>query len=308
MFSSPKTLKSRGFTLIELLVVIAIIAVLVALLLPAVQQAREAARRSQCKNNLKQLGLAFHTYLETNRSFPTQQTCCQGSPRIYHSWTTKILPFIDQLGIYEQLDFNTGAGLSGTDLTLKQKPLAAVQCPSDPLSLGVNPGNDNGAGVNLAETNYAISSGGHPNAASSIPGVSGAQYGQFGYIPQNGEVRGMFSRSGYSAREADVTDGLSNVIMIGEVVGGWCRWQDWGYQSWATMAHPMNYRNDFYNVTGGWNHDSHNECIIFRSRHVGGAHFALGDGSVQFLSENIDGAVYRNLGDKADGNPITGIE
>lgn len=211
--------KARGFTLIELLVVIAIIAVLVALLLPAVQQAREAARRSQCRNNLKQLGIAFHNYLETNRMFPTQQTCCQGSPRIYHSWTTKILPFVDQLGIYEQLDFNTGAGLSGTDLAIKQKGLAAVQCPTDPLAQAVNPGNDNGAGVNLAETNYAISSGGHPNAASSIPGVSGVSYGQFGYVPNSGEVRGMFSRSGYSAREADVTDGLSNVMMLGEVVG-----------------------------------------------------------------------------------------
>jgi len=108
--------QKHGFTLIELLVVIAIIAILIALLLPAVQQAREAARRSSCKNNLKQLGLAFHNYHETFQQFPLQQTCCgvvdTGAPalmqtwRIRHSWTVRILPYLDQASLFQKYDSN----------------------------------------------------------------------------------------------------------------------------------------------------------------------------------------------------------
>ncbi len=307
---SPMRHRNRGFTLIELLVVIAIIAVLIALLLPAVQQAREAARRTQCRNNLKQLGLAFHNYHDNFQVFPLQQTCCGTSNwpiwRIYHSWTVRILPQIDQSAMYNQMDFVNASGLAGTNLTLKQMQLTAVNCPSDPRARELNPGADNGAGVNLGETNYAISSGGHPNGSATIPGTSGATYAQLGnnFAPRSTEVRGMFSRSGYSAKLADVTDGTSNTIMLGEVIGSFCRWQDWGYQSWATMAHPINYRNEDF-IKGVLTHDAANECIIFRSHHEGGAHFVAADGSVHFVGENIDGAVYRNLGDKSDLNTVS---
>ena len=184
-------------------------------------------------------------------------------------------------------------------------PLTAVNCPSDPRAKETNLGNDDGANLQLAETNYAISAGGHPNATFSIQGLrSTVTYGQFTVVPRQNQLMGMFSRSGYSATIAHVLDGTSNTIMLGEVIGGWCRWQDWGYQSWGTMAHPVNYRNNDF-LAGLWNENSHADCILFRSMHEGGAHFCMADGSVHFISENIDGPLYRNLGDKADNQPVS---
>lgn len=297
---------SKGFTLIELLVVIAIIAILIALLLPAVQQAREAARRSSCKNNMKQLGLAFHNYHDVFSQFPLQQTCCLAQPsRIRHSWTVRILPYIDQAPIYNQINFSTN-GMSGTNLTLKQDNLAVVMCPSDPLGQDRGIGADDGGAAERAQTNYAISAGGHPNSTATTPGTSGAAFGQFGGVPKTSDVRGMFSRSGYAAKISHVTDGTTNTIMIGEVVGAFCRWQDWGYQSWGTMAHPINFRNEEL-IDGTLGVGDANVCIGFRSRHEGGAFFTMADGSVHFISENIDGNLYRNLGDKADGNTVSGF-
>jgi len=308
-----KRSQKHGFTLIELLVVIAIIAILIALLLPAVQQAREAARRSSCKNNLKQLGLAFHNYHETFQQFPLQQTCCAagdpGTPallqtwRIRHSWTVRILPYIDQSTIYNQLNFSTD-GMYGTNLTLKKNRLKVVECPSDPQIQDTDTGADDAGGELRGQTDYAISAGGHPNGSATTPGLtSTVTYGQFSYVPKVRDVRGMFSRSGYSAKISHVTDGTTNTIMIGEVLGPQCLWQDWGYQSWGTMAHPINYRNEEL-IAGTLSRGDANACIGFRSRHTGGAFFTMADGSVHFLSENIDGNLYRNLGDKADGNAI----
>ena len=304
--------QKHGFTLIELLVVIAIIAILIALLLPAVQQAREAARRSSCKNNLKQLGLAFHNYHETFQQFPLQQTCCgvvdTGAPalmqtwRIRHSWTVRILPYLDQATIYNQLNFSKD-GMYGTNLKLKQERLKVVMCPSDPLIQDTDTGADDAGGSQRGQTDYAISAGGHPNSAATTPGTSGAGYGQFSSVPKSRDVRGMFSRSGYSAKISHVTDGTTNTIMIGEVSGPLCLWQDWGYQSWGTMAHPINFRNEEL-IAGTLSRGDANATIGFRSRHEGGAFFTMADGSVHFLSENIDGNLYRNLGDKADGNTI----
>ncbi len=310
--------RRRGFTLIELLVVIAIIAVLIALLLPAVQQAREAARRTQCKNNLKQLGLAFHNYHDTFNVFPLQQTCCYTadpnstatppcSPqtwRIRQSWTVRILPYVDQAPLYNQFSFETD-GLCGTNYSLKlnnQPPV--VICPSDPNIKDSEVGADDNASLVRRQTDYAISAGGHPNSTATNLGTSGAGYGQFSTInsPRARDVRGMFSRSGYSAQIAHVTDGTSNTIMIGEVLGNWCNWQDWGFQSWGTMAHPINFRNAEFEA-GTLGAGDANACIGFRSRHEGGAHFCAADGSVHFVSENIDGRVYVFLGNKGDGNP-----
>lgn len=300
-----------GFTLVELLVVIAIIGVLIALLLPAVQAAREAARRIQCSNNLKQIGLAMHTYHDVNKRLPLQQTCCFAStattPRIFHSWAVRILPYIEQNNLHEQFTFGKDLGLSTTDIALKQKPLDAFMCPSDPLAGTLADGHDDGNGIDLASTNYGISAGGHKNATSTIPGVDTTStliYGQTTTYADRAKIRGIMNRSGFSSRFADVTDGTANTVMVGEVIGGWCEWQDWGYQSWATMAHPINYKNRTIALNVSAHIGVADDCIAFRSRHPTGAQFAFADGSTHFLSETIDGVVYRNLGDRADGNVV----
>ena len=298
--------RSRGFTLVELLVVIAIIGVLVALLLPAVQAAREAARRTSCNNNLKQIGIGMHNYHDTFERFPLQQTCCQPvGERIFQSWGVRLLPFVEQQNLFDKMTFGFGQGLSAAELTYKQQVLKVYTCPSDPVGGKLGKGADDGSSVDLAATNYGISAGGHPNGASTTPGVGGAAYGQYSAVKDASQVRGMFSRTGYSSRMADVTDGTSNTIMAGEVVGGWCQWQDWGYQSWATMAHPINAFNKEFQTNAAGLYGDHNKCILFRSRHPAGAQFVLADASVQFFSDTIDGNLYRNLGDKADGNVVS---
>ena len=143
--------KKRGFTLIELLVVISIIAILIALLLPAVQQAREAARRTQCKNNLKQIGLAIHNYHETYTMFPPGQqwsgpvwndkngdgdTDDNGERSPGWSWTAMILPYIDQQPLYDKIDFGSplnDSKLTGTNLAVVRQPIEGFLCPSDSL-------------------------------------------------------------------------------------------------------------------------------------------------------------------------------
>ncbi len=293
--------RPHAFTLVELLVVITIIGILISMLLPAVQSARESARRTQCSNNLKQLGLAMHSYHLAYERFPLQQTCCFPSseaPDIYQSWSVRLMPYLEMQNLYALMEFGENQGLSAAEVAEKQKPLSAFTCPSDPLGGALGQGADDASSFQLAATNYAISSGGHPNNSSTIPGVGGAVYGQYVNYADRTQVRGVATRSGYTASFAEIRDGTSNTILVGEIVGGWCRWQDWGYQSWATMAHPINaFESDFpasYGVA--------DKCITFRSRHVGGASFLLADGSVHFLSETIDGNLYRNLGDRADGN------
>lgn len=302
----------RGFTLIELLVVIAIIAVLIALLLPAVQQARESARRTQCKNNLKQLGLAMANYHDTYNIYPLQATCCNGGNpglNINRSWTVFLLPFFDQTAIYNAFNMDNLA-IQNTTVPAITKPLPAVSCPSDPEITVVQTQSDAAGGIALAEIDYAVSVGGHPNAVTTTPGIVGLGYltwGQDSNIMNSSNTRGVISRSGYSARIRDITDGTSNTIIIGEVVGAWCDWQNWGYQSWGTMANPINYGNAQHlaTPTGAWARSTPDWCIGFRSRHNGGAHFAFGDGTVRFLNENLDGNTYRNLGDKADNQTVS---
>ncbi len=149
--------KSRGFTLIELLVVIAIIAILIALLLPAVQQAREAARRSQCKNNMKQIGLAMHNYHEVNNGFPVgNYSCCWGT------WIVGILPYIDQAPLYKNYNFNNKYGVptdnaryghtTNKDVTTKR--LTVLTCPSDTPNAPIGGITSHNYAINFGTTGY----------------------------------------------------------------------------------------------------------------------------------------------------------
>lgn len=318
--------KLRAFTLIELLVVIAIIAVLIALLLPAVQQAREAARRSQCKNNLKQIGLALHNYHDTHTVFApgafwalpnTAPHPCVGSTHQHASILVHILPFIDQAPLYNRFDFtrcdtdagwNTTAGGAGTNV------VPPYLCPSDttPPKNTSNPPR----GVH----NYAacFGSGNTSGAATGNPNCQCDRTPFQSWIQANtnpNSVPGMFTRAWRSSGIRDNVDGTSNTIYFGEVRpecsahanAGWASSNNGNglvstiipinYNSCNTATPPnpasaCDYRCNWVTELG------------FKSRHVGGAHMLMGDGAVRFMSENIDMNTYSRLGSKADGNPV----
>lgn len=295
--SNSKPVKRVGFTLIELLVVIAIIAILIALLLPAVQQAREAARRSTCKNNVKQLGIALHSYHETHGTFPpgwiqrsTASTCQPNSTGANclpgWGWGTMLLPFIDQANLYNALN------VSGTDLvvaptTESETTIPLFRCPSD---TGSNLNSDRGG---HATSNYKGVYGdiGTGTTTNSNPHNSAAGNGTF------------YSNS--DTRIRDIQDGTTNTVLIGETARGrvgantynggiWVGYYDNGKTAsviWITENHAA----ARINGTREW---------AFSSLHPGGAHFLLGDGGVRFLSENMSGDIYENLGNISDGNVI----
>jgi prepilin-type N-terminal cleavage/methylation domain-containing protein len=321
MFRS-KLRKFRGFTLIELLVVIAIIAVLIALLLPAVQQAREAARRTQCKNNLKQSGLAIHNYHDVVNILPSAitnitagQGCCQmaGVGALVH-----LLPYLDQAPLYNTIQFNSGlvpwyipvASTAAVGSRYFEITPAAFRCPSDTSPATYNA---NGQGV-WAAGSYGLSDGAQfhdsNNGCTSYPGnVFGTGTSDLSSGPDGATISGIYGRGGYAARFRDVTDGLSNTIFMGEIRA---ECSDHAQQGWAcTNNHffsttaPINFNTcPGSSGTGCNNASAWNASMGFKSRHVGGAQFLLGDGSVRFISENIDYMTYQRLGDRRDGQVV----
>lgn len=186
-------MKRRGFTLIELLVVIAIIAILIALLLPAVQMAREAARRTQCRNNLKQLGLALHNYHDTHTTFPPGLIAANDNFRDgMHSGLAMLLPQLEQSAVYNQLDFNV-SWRDPVNAAATSAHISAFRCPS---SIGGLPQN---GGFDLPVTDYVFSKGTRA------------------WLCLNGETSGMFDINS-RVRARDVTDGLSNTFAMGEAM------------------------------------------------------------------------------------------
>ena len=316
--STRRRVSRRGFTLIELLVVIAIIAVLIALLLPAVQQAREAARRTQCKNNLKQIGLALHNYHDSFLVFPMGMSdTVNGNAEITGdgwSWSTAILPYLDQAALFNQFNFNTnpyqcattpcGSVASGNQALIATRQ-TAFRCPSDALNPGVeanNPGSAaNGKGTNGTAVSSYLGVGGPFDGAPCV---------QTGATPAP-EIRdiGLF-RVNTSLSFRDITDGTSNVLAVGEVryipVGtdplgtAYGSNRQYIYGHVTTGGGPLcsnnGYNNNGLHVHVRWTREKINVPLLgalnpersFHSLHVGGAQFLLADGSVRFLSENID--------------------
>ena len=272
--------RRKAFTLIELLVVIAIIAILVALLLPAVQQAREAARRTQCKNNLKQLGLALHNYHDVSLTFPMGwfDNVPAGTGR--WTWTAHVLPYVDQAPLYSQLDVGNNRPQDVyNDATLRsliQQPYSAFRCPSD---TGPDLNSARLVGGNQISTNNYMGNNGSNRLEKFLPDADGVFYFQS------------------KVRIRDITDGTSNTIFVGErawmlegqtLMAGLLFMQPdsngnqdiGGTQGMSSGGAPINSTNTGSSVP--------HSLRGFSSNHTGGAQFLLADGAVRFISENID--------------------
>ncbi|MDB5337906.1 MAG: xcpT 9 [Planctomycetaceae bacterium] len=284
----------RAFTLIELLVVIAIISVLIALLLPAVQNARESARRAQCQNHLKQLGLALINYHDSALHLPPGWLA---SNQNGFGWGTRILPQIEQGNLYQLVNWNTGISLDPVNSSqVANRSLPLFRCPSD-----------NGP---LKQDNYGST------GVVTIANQGLANYvGSFGtqVIPDNGtnwsRGEGAFYLAS-SVRLADFTDGTSNTFLLGER-----RWSgywtssvpNFGDAYWSGT--PDDWMMDVLGSTGVNLNSKHSSQ--FSSLHAGGANFLFGDGGVRFLSENIHSTpgitagslmgVYQKLAHLSDG-------
>lgn len=327
-------MKRKGFTLVELLVVIAIIGILVALLLPAVQAAREAARRMQCSNNMKQIGLALHNYVDSHKNFPAAGRgygMCNGTPvagAVKNSnGLVGILPYIEQQTLYDQFnhleaysDHNvrssgTVVGNPGTNgnAALSEEELAAFICPSD---------NNGPKTRTLVGIHYGPAPG-FTGAATNYDFITGAftDFSNCNSYNGSGINKRMFGEES-STSMAEVTDGLTNTFMVGETT----KWHQngrafaWAYRGWVmTGIDPYPSARDaginLWHLP--WVHPTwasppyvpqkgrtRTWWSAAASLHPGGCQFVLGDGSVRFVSETIQKSMLDNLARMADGQTV----
>jgi len=336
--ASNRRRNHSAFTLVELLVVIAIIGILIALLLPAVQAAREAARRTQCINNIKQFAIAFHTYHGAHNTLPMGSDCDlqnTGFIQHCHSYAERILPFVEEQAMYDGIDFTVDNDEGPNPNILNGKVIPGWTCPSDP---------DAGLMNNSREVNY-------------LPGLAGTfSLGQ-SYVPSGGPLEfnlcvvpalpagvpqkqsincrsergGAILSTGPSAKQSlgapglfvggpvayafkTCTDGLTHTLLLGESLP-------------IYSSHRMYFNSVFNAATTNayvnWHKDPsivtlcpksidkriNDQCHMFMggymSEHSGGVNVAFGDASVTFLSEDIDYIAYQYLGNKADGETVS---
>ncbi len=335
----PRTQRQRcaGFTLIELLVVIAIIAILIALLLPAVQQAREAARRSQCKNHLKQIGLALHNYHDTHNLFPYGMRAHNFGSGLTHAgdtWFQRILPFIDQANLYALYEADkTDNFYQVNGPAFSKQPIPGMNCPSDPNA----PGFGGGGYFMTFQGSYLAASGVGTTytITSSIVDVTDRRIGAKG---------GIFGRDSKNSFR-NITDGSSNTLLmsegilrpqlrqiagfntlgLGETGAYWGHsYGGWGMTSFQSPnssvpdrvffckndTRPTDNSEQTFYLPGAPAQapctSSHREgSIQARSYHTGGVHGLLADGSVSFFSESMNTNVWRLIGLCADGVAVS---
>ena len=323
----------EAFTLIELLVVIAIIGVLVGLLLPAVQQAREAARRASCINHMKQIGIAIHSYNDANKKLPPGGEWEQGAPwRALQSTGAKptgpnrerggvlvrLLPYLEENALYSQIDFEGGTVASQmvNGKRVREYVISTYLCPTD-----IHDGTlEDGSSIR-AISNYGANYGpswaggnGNPNCPC------GQNYNSYRPLTNTGHTNpaGPFSREGnlFVCKFNEITDGLSKTIFFGEVRANCSRHQRRG---WAhtnngnglfNTLYPLNYDSCSKDVASAGGDGCGAECnwkteFGYKSLHPGVVNFLMGDGAVTTLPENVDHTAFQLIGCRMDGQVST---
>ena len=278
--------RPAGFTLVELLVVIAIIGILIALLLPAVNAAREAARRAQCMNNITQAGLAVHNYEFHWEKLPSGSINPEGPIRnvpegIQVSWIVQVLPYMERNDLARHFDSKAGA-YAEVNAQVRSSPISSLICPSDPSSFESD---------GVARSSYA---GCYHDAEAPI------NTDNHGLLFLNSQVR-----------YEDIFDGSSNTILLGEFIGnkrdlGWVSGTRATLRNTSSIESGQSYKS--INVVDAKepSPDERDPLFVggFGSHHPGGATFHFADGSTHFLSESIDRDALRQLGNRADGEII----
>jgi len=318
--------RRSGFTLIELLVVIAIIAILIGLLVPAVQKVREAAARAQCQNNLKQIGLSIHNYESTNRRFPVgglSSPLATGGVASNASALIQLLPYVEQANIYNQADLNMSMQAARNDPLITTQEVPIFICPSDPSSGKIsNYGRSNymaciGASATVSNTNATTGGAFHRPAGTTTPGAA----------------------KGF--RILEITDGTSNTAAFSEIkrgpMSGTTPVELIVYNittipsdtaptgcNVTSGASTFSYAGGeyfrasvmwtgFYNHTVTPNDKTYNYCVDSgllkghigaRSFHTGGVNVVFCDGSVRFVSDNVDATTWARVGARGDGQPV----
>lgn len=318
-------MRRKAFTLIELLVVIAIIAVLIALLLPAVQQAREAARRTQCRNNLKQLVLAIHNYESAYSVLPASRLEPKveiednpGNESNYQSWTTLALPLIDQGNLQNLIDFDY-AWSALVNRPAVSQPIKVFLCPSAP-------------GTDRTDPNWVV--GAAAGDYNSVNEVKSKVYTQVLGLPDPGsDSRSGVLRKGRQNKFRDITDGTSNTIILAEVAGQpdiWVAGQPMNADLFAAYTDDkvVDLGGRYVSADGtGWADPDNGFSINgatedgltkydrffinkintseLYSFHTGGAMVGLADGSVRFVSDSVDGLTFVGACTRAGGEVLS---
>ena len=291
----------RGFTLVELLVVIAIIGILIGMLLPAVQQVREAARRTQCANQMRQLSLAILNFESSRSRFPagwTAEDDGEDGQLPGWAWSAEILPFIEQANLADQIDFQA-AILDDDNVPLTIEVIETYLCPSDPDADILNFVTEISEPVGDGSGNSNNNSGGFGDelllARSNYSGV----FGNIEVVDDPFGGQGMFfgnSRLGFN----DIRDGSSNTMLIGE------RRNDLGAVTWVGVIDGI--EEPFARVVGATDrapNDPGEGLEAFRSYHPGGINVGLGDGSVQFVSDTVSEILFQALGTRNGGEVVS---